>query len=210
MSYPPGGPPDVFGVHHNGTTPEQLPRQGRPGCARAGPQPSPLSRASLTGLALRSNRQLIFVGAELRGQLLRASPFTKPADSSVEYSLASSTASEITTLVGTSGHHPSSKVAIRRTARSTTGMRSSDQSMACLASSSSDAGLVGFDAASQCGCVRLGRHRQLGQQVTDVLLFQVALVEQFESALARTPAAPKPNSSNSRRESSTHRYGCRP
>jgi hypothetical protein len=31
MSYPPGGPPDVFGVHHNGTTPEHSPDRGDQG-----------------------------------------------------------------------------------------------------------------------------------------------------------------------------------
>src|ERR1039458_4095170 len=40
-------------------------------------------------------------------------PLTNPLESSVEYSLASSTASEMMTLVGTSGRHPSSSVAMR-------------------------------------------------------------------------------------------------
>ena len=45
----------------------------------------------------------------------------------MEYCFASSTASVIATAVGTSGSQPSSNVPMRNSARSTTGIRSSDQ-----------------------------------------------------------------------------------
>jgi hypothetical protein len=54
-------------------------------------------------------------------------PLTKRPESSVEKRLASSTASSITTAVGTSGRPSSSNSAKRSTLRSMAGMRSSDQ-----------------------------------------------------------------------------------
>src|SRR3954447_1745147 len=55
------------------------------------------------------------------------SPFTNRPESLVEYCLANSTASVMATAVGTSGNQPSSYVPRRNNARSTTGIRSSDQ-----------------------------------------------------------------------------------
>src|SRR6185436_4803246 len=64
-------------------------------------------------------------------------PLTNRPESLVEYCFASSTASVIATAVGTSGHQPSSNVPMRNNARSTTGMRSSDQCSENLAMISS-------------------------------------------------------------------------
>jgi len=50
--------------------------------------------------------------------------------------------------------------------------------------------LVSLDAPAQRAGVGLGSYRQLRQQVAHGLLFQIALVEQFEGALTRaSPAA---------------------
>ncbi|CAA9273877.1 MAG: hypothetical protein AVDCRST_MAG10-3457 [uncultured Acidimicrobiales bacterium] len=62
---------------------------------------------------------------------MRASmPFTKRLDSSVEKRCASSTASEMTAPVGTSGRCSNSKTPMRSRARSRAGMRSIVQSLA--------------------------------------------------------------------------------
>jgi hypothetical protein len=50
-------------------------------------------------------------------------------------------------------------------------------------------GLVLLDAPGQGVGVRLGRDRQLSQHLADRFVFQIGLVEQFESALARLSAA---------------------
>ena len=122
---------------------------------------------------------------------MASSPLTKPPDSSVEYSLASSTASEITTLVGTSSApselergHPQHRPVDHRhpVERPVDGV---------LGDELVDAGLVVLHSPGQLRGIGLGGHRQLVQHRAHALALQVGLVEQLERPFPRAPPAPQ-------------------
>ncbi len=106
--------------------------------------------------------------------------------------MASSTASDITTLVGTSGRQPSLKGGYAHQRPVHDGHAVQRPVDGVLGNKVVDAGLVLLDPPGQGGGVGLGRHRQFGQEVADSQLLYLRLVEKLQRTLPSTSPAPRP------------------